>query len=124
MSYSNELNFLANRANISFNTRTNKLIIQPKIHQSSHTHEFNSIHIGNELLTTTHEPRYGNVWTCWLSEIRDLKWENVQIHVTIVLKDWCYDFNDKTEYGDVWCLDWMKCRYNVEDRMIPYTWRR
>lgn len=48
---------------------------------------------------------------------RDARWNEIRLPTSIRLwlQGWKIDLNDKSEHGDLWCIKWMKDRYEIID---------
>lgn len=53
----------------------------------------------------------------FLEHIRDVGWNDIDIpkDIKINLDGWMIDVDDHRFGHDIWCLDWMKEKYNVVD---------
>jgi hypothetical protein len=51
----------------------------------------------------------------FLERLRDKDWDYIEIprEIQVILDGWLIDVNDFSEYGDIWCLNWMENKYNV-----------
>lgn len=54
-----------------------------------------------------------------LEFIKDPRWNEITIpnDIEVVLEGWCFDTKDHNFGADIWCLNWMKSRFNVVDKM-------
>ena len=53
----------------------------------------------------------------FLSRLRHVNWNDIEIshQYKVILQNWIIDIDDVDEYGDNWCLAWMKGKFNLID---------
>ena len=53
----------------------------------------------------------------FLSRLRHTNWNDIEIpcQFKVILQNWIIDVDDIGDYGDIWCLTWMKERFNLID---------